>query len=216
MSRFWGDPMLEWLRKKALIPVAPPADAPTEALTPMEAYAQEFVRAYNRSRRLGLRLPRVQLLARKDCLDMDRIQPVLQDYVGRYSQAEIIGQAFAINVQLVSLLADKIGLPLTLTMGWFDHAGKQPYQHDEAFIEKLLQEGAGKYLTERLPLHVWLTSPACEVLDVTLPTTLAEVTGSRNLAGGVVYLSNRTVAPGIIYHPTVVGGDFLMKIGVAV
>ncbi len=101
-------------------------------------------------------------------------------------------------------------------MGWFDHAGRRPYLHDEAFIEKLVKEGAGKFLTEGLPLHVWLTSPACEVLDATLPTTLAEATGSKNLAGGIVYLSNHTAAPAITYHPTVIGEEFLVKIGVAI
>jgi hypothetical protein len=51
------------------------------------------------------------------------------------------------------------------------------------------------------------------VLDVTLPTTLAEVTGDTDLVGRVLYLSNQTEAPRVLYHPTVVGEDFMLKIG---
>jgi hypothetical protein len=50
---------------------------------------------------------------------------------------------------------------------------------------------------------------------VTLPTTLAEVTGTKDLAGGFVYLSNQTPAPMITFHPTVVGEDLMLKIGAA-
>lgn len=202
--------MFEWLCRE------PGGPRPADPLTPMEAYAQEFIRASNRSRQLGITLPPVQFLVRKDCLDMQRLGPMLQEYVGRFSQDEIVGQAFVINAQLMALLADKLGLPLTLTMGWFDHAGRQPYRHDDAFIEKLVKEGAGRFLTEGLPLHVWLSSPACEVLDVTLPTTLATVTGAKSLSGRVVYLSNQTPASVITYHPTVVGEDFLVKIGAVI
>lgn len=182
----------------------------------METYAQEFMAAAERSKGLGMRLPAVQLLVRKDCVQMERVQPVLQQYLGRYTQEDVVGQAFAINVQLVPLLAAKLGLPFTLTMGWFEHDGKRPYEHGEELIARLLKHGLGAFATEGLPLHVWLTSAACEVLDVTLPTTLAEITGQGALGGGVIYLSNQTIAPEIIYHPTVVGEDFLVKIGAAI
>ena len=59
-------------------------------------------------------------------------------------------------------------------------------------------------------------SPAFEVLDVTLPTTLAQVTKGPKLAGGILYLSNQNPAPEVVYHPTIVGEEFLVKVGAAI
>ena len=102
-------------------------------------------------------------------------------------------------------------------MGWFEIEGKSGYQHGADLRLKLVEEGGAAFLTEGLPLHVWLTSPAFEVIDATLPSILAQVMGNQNLARRVVYLSNQTSNPRVTYHhPTIVEDRFLVDTGFAV
>ena len=94
--------------------------------------------------------------------------------------------------------------------------GQELYWHSEQLLRTLIRDGVQPYQPEGIPLHVQLTSPACEVLDVTLPTTIAAVSGAEELSGGIISISNRESRPPVTYHPTVIGVEFLEKIGTAV
>lgn len=48
---------------------------------------------------------------------------------------------------------------------------------------------------------------------MTLLTTIAAVSGADDLSGGIIYISIQPVDPPVTYHPTVVGIEFLEKIG---
>ena len=56
--------MLEWLRQRNQPPDGLPTGARADPLSPMNVYAQEFVAASERSRRLGLGAPAVRFLVR--------------------------------------------------------------------------------------------------------------------------------------------------------
>ena len=86
----------------------------------------------------------------------------------------------------------------------------------EQLLRSLTRDGLASFQSDGLPLHVWLTSRACEIIDVTLPTTIAAATGADELWGGVIYISNAEPLPPVIYHPTIVGVDCLEAIGAAI
>jgi hypothetical protein len=65
-------------------------------------------------------------------------------------------------------------------------------------------------------MHIWLTSPAFEIIDVCLPTQLAKPIGDEHLLRQILYYSNHETKLSVIYHPTVVGDDFLVRIGAAI
>ena len=48
---------------------------------------------------------------------------------------------------------------------------------------------------------------------MTLLTTIAALSGADDLSGGIIYISNQHADPPVTYHPTVVGIEFLEKIG---
>ena len=178
-------------------------------------YAREFMKAFPRTQSLGLSLPPVSLLVEKDCVELEVLTRAVYKYLDEYSDGEALGQAFAINVNIIPYLYAETGIPFTLTLGWFEHMGKEVFRHGERDLRAMLREGAAAWQPDGLPLHVWLTSPACEVLDVTLPTTIAAVSGADELVGGLIYISSRDQTPPAIYHPTVVGVGFLERIGAA-
>ena len=202
--------LMQWLRRRST-----PAQ-PKDPLTPMQRYAQEFIAASRWSARHGIEQSPVRPQPRPDFIDKGKADPVLQRLLGHYENQDLVSQALAVQMLLLRELSVAIEVPLMLTMGWFEIEGKASYQHGEELRLKLVEEGGAPFLVDGLPFHVWLTSPAFEVIDATLPTILAQVTGNQNLARRVVYLSNQTPNPRVIYHPTIVGDRFLVDIGVAV
>jgi hypothetical protein len=182
----------------------------------MERYAQEFTAAWDMTERLGLKVAPLQLLVQKDCIDMDQIAPVIQKFLRPYKEDDLFAQAIFINAQLADLISRKIGAPMYLTLGWTEVDGQPDYAHGEARLRQLLKDGRAA-LKDGVPMHVWLTSPACEILDVTLPTTLGLATGNRDLIGRILYRSNQDRgATNVVHHPAVIGIDFLDRIGATI
>ena len=203
--------MFEWLsRKKARAsgPVAPPAD-----LASMPAYVQEFEAALDRTERLGLGASPVRLVVRKDCVDMAKIMPVLLDYFGRHDPAELIGQTAAIHFALVPLLVRETGIPFQLTIGWMVHDGRTIFQHDEETHRRFLQEKFAAWSREGMPFHLWLTSPAYEILDVTFAMNLGRAKTREECQRLVIYLSARASPGNDVYHPMLVGPEFFRQTG---
>jgi hypothetical protein len=182
-------------------------------LLPMEQYAREFYEAWEFTERLGLDAPNIRLAIKKDCLKLECARGPLQRLFDRYSVEEIAEQALAINMQLLPDLSVALGVPLTLTGGWFETAGKPCYRHGRELIRELLNHGIEHYGVAGIPMHFWFTSPAAEVLDVLLPAVMAVSTGNVGATTGVIYLSNRESNLPVTYHPTILGAGFLEKIG---
>jgi hypothetical protein len=63
--------------------------------------------------------------------------------------------------------------------------------------------------------HFWLTSPALEVLDVTFALNLGWARSAKDCARRVVYQSSNSAAGNPVYHPTLIGDDFLVQSGAA-
>jgi hypothetical protein len=201
--------MFEWLRRGETPPPAPI----TEPLPPMQQYAQEFMAASEWTAQQGLFVPPVQLVVNKDCVDWTEMAPVMQRLIGPYRDEEIAKELFAMNTRLVPQLYEAVGIPFRLTIGWFDISGAIHYQHDQALLKKLLQKDASVDTSRGLGLHVWLTSPAFEIIDVCLPTIMALRTNQPEKARGIFYASNQDPHPSITYRPTAVGEEFLFRIG---
>jgi hypothetical protein len=150
---------------------------------------------------------------KKDCVDMQTVRPVLLDYFERSSAESMIGQTAAIHFALVPLLCDKTGIPFNLTIGWMARAGKAMFQHDEQLIQRFVEGKTEAWLREGCPFHLWLTSPACEVLDVTFAMNLGWAKTREDCARLIVYQSAHQPGGDSIYHPTLVGPDFFHKTG---
>jgi hypothetical protein len=69
---------------------------------------------------------------------------------------------------------------------------------------------------EGVPFHLWLTSPALEVLDVTFALNLGWATSAEDCARRVIYQPRHPPRDNPIYHPTLVGDDFFVQSGAAV
>jgi hypothetical protein len=176
------------------------------------AYAAEYFAALDRTERFGFEAPS-RLLVRKDCVDMSRVLPVLLDYFEAHGWEALIGQTAAIHFALVALLADKTRIPYQLTIGWIERHGKPIFQHDDTLIQRFVDEGTGAWLSLGCPFHLWLTSPAAEILDITFAMNLGWAKTREQCRALIVYQPGDEVVRDPVYHPTVVGPDFFQKTG---
>jgi hypothetical protein len=202
--------MFEWLkgRKSA----APGSATPAPDLAALPQYAQEFEAAWDRTVRLGLSLPALRLRVRKDCVDLSKAMPVLLDYFARHDPSELIGQTLAIHFALLPRLIEATGVPFQLTIGWMVREGRVIFQHDEDTIRRFLREKSAAWAREGMPYHLWLTSPAYEILDVTFAMNLGWATTPEQCAKLVIYQSAHSPAENI-YHPMIIGPDFFDRSG---
>jgi hypothetical protein len=176
------------------------------------SYPAEFLKAYDRTEGLGCKAP-PRVLVQKNCLDMAKVGGALQKFFKDCTADDIAQQGFAHTVNLVPFLNAELGMPMILTIGWLELDGRPLFKHDDDFMRTLVRDGALSCGATGLPLHMWLTSLACEVLDVTFASTFAAQTGDKEVAGKAMYQANDNRDPDLIYHPTIVGVDFLDKIG---
>ena len=175
-------------------------------------YVAEYIAAIDRTERFGLEAP-PRVMVGKDCVDMDIVRPVLLDYFARDSPESMIGQTVAINFALVPLLYNKTGIHFNLTIGWMVRKGKSIFQHDEELIQRFVDGKTDAWLQEGCPFQLWLTSLACEILDVTFAMNLGWAKTREDCARLLVYQSAHDPPGDSVYHPTLVGPDFFHKTG---
>jgi hypothetical protein len=129
----------------------------------------------------------------------------LSPYVGEYLAA--------IHFALAPLLYDRTGIPFNLTIGWLVRKGKALCQHDERLIQYFIEGNTQAWLDEGCPFHLWLTSPAFEILDVTFAMNSGWAKNRGECADLIVYQSAHEPPGDSVYHPTLVGPDFFHKTG---
>jgi hypothetical protein len=190
---------------------SPPQGTPaTAAGLELSPYLAEYLAAIDRTEAFGFKAP-MRLLVKKDCVDMQSLIPVLLDFFERSPPDLMIGQTAAIHFALVPLLYDKTGIPFNLTIGWLARKGKPIYQHDERLIEHFIEGNIDAWLAEGCPFHLWLTSPACEILDVTFAMNLGWAKNHKECADLIVYQSAHEPRGDSIYHPTTGWARFLSQ-----
>jgi hypothetical protein len=77
-----------------------------------------------------------------------------------------------------------------------------------------MSEKLAAWQREGVPFQIWLTTPACEILDVTFGMNNGWAKTREECARLIIYKSPEQTADEPIYHPTVVGEDFLKQSGV--
>jgi len=175
-------------------------------------YVSEYLAAFDRTEDFGFKAP-PRLLVRKNCVDMGAVMPVLLDCFERNGSEALVGQTAAIHFSLVPHLADKTGIPFHLTTGWIERHGKPLFKHDDSRIQRFVEGKTEAWLREGCPFHLWLTSPACEILDVTFAMNLGWAKTREECAALIIYQANEQSLRDPVYHPTIVGPDFFHKTG---
>jgi hypothetical protein len=179
----------------------------------LQTYTTEYMSAVDRTASFGLKAP-LRLLVQKPCVNPDRTLPVLLDYFDRHTPKELMGQTLAINADLIYLLWHKTHVPFELTFGVVDMKGKRYGECSEDTIRRYLTDKQVAWQRDGVPFHVWLTSPALEVLDITWAMNLGTSETREECARRIIYKpSDVPHNDPPTYHPVIVGEDFLYQTG---
>lgn len=136
-----------------------------------------------------------------------------------YEVDEIHVRALEFIVNSKDAILDTLGIPFTLTGGWVEDGPRRICQHGDEYLKPLIERGAlAGDLISGLNMHFWLTSPAHEILDIFLAGMIARamtIPAADDRARGVIYYANDEPDTDVrfISHPTIVGEEFLEKIG---
>lgn len=180
------------------------------------SYIDEFLGAFDRTEEFGLETPAIRLLAEKPCLHVVKVMPLIQDFYTEHDPKELIGQTLHINLTIQERIYDQLGIPTYLTTGWITREGKKTFWHDSDKISQFLTEGLSAWTREGVPFHIWLTTPAVEILDLTFALNLGWAASAAECANLVIYRPTHSPTDDPIYQPTLIGDDFYLKTGAIV
>jgi hypothetical protein len=199
--------LVSWKTMEVSMTVIEPVDTPKGS-----PYIIDYVAAVDRTERLGFKAP-PRVVMRKNCVDMSAVMPVLLDYFDEHSPDEMLGQTLAIHFDLIPRLYDATRIPFFLTVGWMVWEGRPLHAHEEDLIRRFMEGGSDAWIREGCPFHLWMTSPAFEILDITFAMNMGNAQTREECARRVVYQPAHALAEEFIYHPTLVGPDFFYKTG---
>lgn len=178
------------------------------------SYLAEWRAAIERTRRLGLEVPECRLQPEKRYLTPRFIQEfpyIIKKEVGIIEDSEIIAQCMNFHLMIIPVIQDYLKCSAIFTIGWIDIDHKHYlYKFDESFIENSISNNMTK---EYINIHAWITLESMEIIDATLPTTIAKIQNTQKGYGEVI-MQHCESPNKLFYMPMLVGDDYLVKSGI--
>jgi len=175
-------------------------------------YLNEFAVAADRTKRLGLNCPNIEVSNERFLSEekMDQFPSALRDAVGEIGVEEVIAQCLSIHHRLLNPVSAILGVPAYYTIGFVETSAGLLFEQDEENLRTILESG---FPSLKLKIHAWLSLPSMEILDFSLPTSYAVVNNTEEGIGGLILAHADELKHGMKYHPMLIGDDFLRKTG---
>jgi hypothetical protein len=175
-------------------------------------YIDEFMAAAERTKRLGLDCPDIGVSNGRFLSEekMNKFPFALRDAVGEIGIEEVVAQCLSIHHKLLGPVSTILGAPTYYTIGYVETSEGTLFEQDETSLKAILDSRLSSF---ELNIHAWLTLPSMEVLDFSLPTSIAVIKTMNKGIGGLIASKADELKHGMKYHPLLVGDDFLRKTG---
>jgi len=178
------------------------------------SYLADFKAAIERTSHYGMAVPKYELRPDDHWLGLQaqqRIPQLIFNTLGQITPKHLLAQCIAIHYALQEPVSALFGAPAVLTIGWIEFAnGTDLYRFDDQFIGERLRTGFEPL--SGIQLHVWLTLPTMEIIDLTLCTSVSILQDMPEGIGGLLTKKADDVT-GFRYIPMLVGEDFFRKTG---
>jgi hypothetical protein len=179
------------------------------------SYSAELLEAQERTIRLGLSCPEIpptcgRLLTPEK---HEQFPYAVRDAVGELGVEAVVAQCLSLHWHLKEPLEKFFGVPILYTIGYVHTPPSYMFKQTEADLQRLLQNGIN---TPQLNIHAWLTLPSAEIIDMSLPTSVAVLNQMKEGRGSVLAAHADELKHGLRYHPMLLGDAFLRKIGALV
>lgn len=131
--------------------------------------------------------------------------------ISQIDREQLFSMCFHIHVQLQQTINQVFSTKSTLTMGYVEYdSGKQI--HYEC-IDSVLARVNNRCYQKEVNMHCWLTLPTLEIIDLTLPTTLAKIENKMENAGRIIAM-HADELKGMKYVPQILGDKYLHLAGI--
>jgi hypothetical protein len=180
---------------------------------PEKCYKDEFVQAFRTAKEFSLDTPDIEFSSKKFISDerLDKLPQFLVDRIGAITPEMIFVQCFYFHLLARDHLEDFFNAPIYFTLGYVETPEKKYFYHTKKDLKTLLANGMDN---PEMNLHAWLTLPSMEIIDLTLPGSIAQARGDKPPKSfGIIANHADQLLNGCKYHPTLVGDDFLVRIG---
>lgn len=176
-------------------------------------YEAEFTSAVKRSRKWKLEVPDITMSKTPFLIGdkADAALKVIQSIASNYTPEEVSQQCFGYMYFAQGALEDALQTKLYFTLGYVDYE-KRPlfYTSEKGLKSKLGNPMSG---VGAINLHAWLTTPNMEIIDLTFATTYGVVNNIPSVIGRCSFQHYSEFNENMIYHPQLVGEDYLKQIG---
>lgn len=176
-------------------------------------YEAKFKEALERTRKFGLTVPTEFPLSQNLFLNEKakrQLPFVIRGELGVLDEDEIFLQCLSLNIRLKSAFSKYFKCPVFYTIGYVGVKDHFMFKQTEDSLLSMLKNGiAGPSVS----LHAWLTLPSMEILDFSISTSYGRVNGIKEMMGAALALHPSELKGGMLYHPMIVGEEFLHKIG---
>ena len=108
-------------------------------------------------------------------------------------------------------LEEALQTPIYYTLGYVDYEKRPVFYTSEKGLKSKLgnpMSGVGA-----INLHAWLTTPNMEIIDLTFATTYGIVNNIPSVIGRYSFQHYSEFNENMVYHPQLVGEDYLKQIG---
>lgn len=135
----------------------------------------------------------------------------LQTAFAGLTYEDLVGECVRGSLAAAEGVRAALGCPVYFTLGWIDEGERKRFYFDESHIAQWLREEGRRHT---LNLHAWLTLPSMEILDPTLGTGIAAVSGDDSYRGKLLVGHAEQIASnGLLYRPMLVGTALVERMG---
>lgn len=177
-------------------------------------YHAKFQKAIKRTSKLGLILPKINF-SDKIYLTEEYQEQLFSGFANEiYSTNEINAQCMNFSYRAKEYFNTISDNNFMYTIGYVNYNNTLMFKQTEKSLKYMLKNGI-QSVDGSINIHVWLTLPSMEIIDLTLATTLSKVWNRPELKGRI-FLRHADEFDGMEYVPLLVGDDFLRKTGALV
>ncbi|MEM3335859.1 MAG: hypothetical protein QXY47_07500 [Thermoplasmata archaeon] len=177
----------------------------------MSLYYQEFLLAIERTKNFKLSIPEINIKPQKRLLSnevINQLPEVIFQNFGYLTPEQLINNCIEIHFNLRQVIENFLRAKTYYTIGYITINNVSIFKINEEDIKSYLQNK----ITKPVNFHSWLTLESLEIIDLTLPTTIAVIKNLPQKTGGIIAKHPNELSGNLVYHPMLVGTDFLLKI----
>ena len=182
-------------------------------------YEHAFNEALSRTDGLGLPVPQVPFSSSRFLSDavLYAMGHNIRQWFPNMRAEDLVGQCLTVHANLRNKVEELLKVSAYLNIGDVSISGERAFGVDDAYLDHLWHNKITP--KEVVKLHAWLTLPSMEIIDVTLAATFLALSGKplerhgNFVAAGAIASHADELKDGLVYHPCLVGHDYLQKIG---